>query len=244
MSLKVSIQIILKLFIIALLIVYLPTYSLHNAKVFKAIENSEGTQDSTAVSTHTIPVSSKRVHIYNTHQGEEYVGFDVRQGARYLKECLTELGYYCDVEETDFENYKNIHHIAYNKSYIVSKMYLEQAVSQNGNYDLIIDFHRDSVDKKYTTVTANNKSYAKIMFVVGQSSGKFDNVNALCQTLSAKANEYVEGITRGIMVKKSHYNQGVYDNTILIEFGGQSNTKEEVQNTVQIISLVSKDYLQ
>lgn len=244
MSLKVSIQIILKLFIIALLIVYLPTYSLHNAKVFKAIEATESGDNTTAIQTSTAVVSSKRVHIYNTHQGEEYDGFDVRQGASYLKECLTELGYYCDVEENDFENYKNVHHIAYNKSYTVSKMYLDQAVSQNGNYDLIIDFHRDSVDKKYSTVTVNDKSYAKIMFVVGQSSGKYENVNALCETLSAKANEYVEGITRGIMVKKSHYNQGFYDNTILIEFGGQSNTKEEVQNTIQIVSLVLKDYLQ
>lgn len=244
MNLKISIQIILKLFIIVLLILYLPTYSLHNAKVFKAIETSEGIEDTTALQTSTAPVSSKRIHIYNTHQGEGYDGFDVRQGANYLKECLTELGYYCDVEENDFENYKSIHHIAYNQSYSVSKMYLEAAVAQNGNYDLIIDFHRDSVDKKYSTVTVNNKSYAKIMFVVGQSSGKFENVNALCENLSAKANEYVEGITRGIMVKKSHYNQGFFDNTILIEFGGQSNTKEEIQNTVQIVSLVLKDYLQ
>lgn len=241
MSLKISIQIIIKIIIIILLIFYLPRYSIQSAKVYKAIENAPATE--TAVQTNAV-VSDKRVHIYNTHQSEEYDGFDVRQGAAYLKECLNELGYYCDVEENDFENYKSIHQIAYNKSYTVSKMYLQQAVEQNGNYDLIIDFHRDSIDKKYSTVNVNNKAYAKIMFVVGKSSGKFESVNSLCETLSAKANEYVEGITRGIMVKSSHYNQGDYDHTILIEFGGQSNTKEEVQNTIEIVSLVIKDYLQ
>lgn len=243
MNLKVSIQIILKLMIIFLLILYLPTYSIQHVQVYKAISTSQ-TETSTPVATNTSVTSSHRIHIYNTHQSEEYNGYNVRLGAAYLKECLNQYGYYCDVEENDFENYKNIHHIAYNKSYVVSKMYLESAVQQNGNYDLIIDFHRDSVDKKYSTVTVNQKSYAKIMFVVGKSSGKFDSVNQLCQTLSQKANEYVEGISRGIMVKQSHYNQGLYDHTILIEFGGQSNSKEEVQNTIQVVSLVIKDYLQ
>lgn len=241
MSVKVSVQIIMKVILIMVLICYLPQYTLQTAKVYKASEDVQTQKPAVAAS---VPVSNKRVHIYNTHQSEEYNGFNVRDGARYLKECLTEIGYYCDVEENDFENYKSIHQIAYNKSYTVSKMYLQQAVAQNGNYDLIIDFHRDSVDRQYSTVTVNNKSYAKIMFVVGKSSGKFESVNSLCETLSAKANEYVEGITRGVMVKSSHYNQGDYEHTILIEFGGQSNTKEEVQNTIDIMALVIRDYLQ
>ena len=241
MSVKVSVQIIMKIVMIMMLIFYLPQYTLQSAKVYKANANVQSEKPVVAAS---VPVSGKRVHIYNTHQSEEYNGFNVREGARYLKDCLSEMGYYCDVEENDFENYKSIHQIAYNKSYTVSKMYLQQAVANNGSYDLIIDFHRDSIDRQYSTVSANNKSYAKIMFVVGKSSGKFESVNSLCETLSAKANEYVEGITRGIMVKSSHYNQGDYDHTILIEFGGQSNTKEEVQNTIEIMALVIRDYLQ
>lgn len=242
MNLKVSVQIVLKLVVIILLLLYLPTYTASHVQVYKAI--SSKTVSSQPTVTNTSVTSSKKIHIYNTHQGEEYDGYNVRLGAAYFKECLNHYGYYCDVEENDFENYKNIHHIAYNKSYVVSKMYLESAVKRNGSYDLIIDFHRDSVNKKYSTVTVNQKSYAKIMFVVGKSSGKFESVNQLCQTLSQRANEYVEGISRGIMVKQSHYNQGVFDHTILIEFGGQSNTKEEVQNTIQVMSLVIKDYLQ
>lgn len=241
MSVKVSVQIIMKIVMIMMLIFYLPQYTLQSAKVYKANANVQSEKPVVAAS---VPVSGKRVHIYNTHQSEEYNGFNVKEGARYLKDCLSEMGYYCDVEENDFENYKSIHQIAYNKSYTVSKMYLQQAVANNGSYDLIIDFHRDSIDRQYSTVSANNKSYAKIMFVVGKSSGKFESVNSLCETLSAKANEYVEGITRGIMVKSSHYNQGDYDHTILIEFGGQSNTKEEVQNTIEIMALVIRDYLQ
>mgnify|MGYP000603426688 CR=1 FL=1 len=44
--------------------------------------------------------------------------------------------------------------------------------------------------------------------------------------------------------EKSSYNQGICDYTILIEFGGQNNTKEEVQNTIEVMSQVIKEYLQ
>lgn len=232
MKIKVSIQIFIKLSIIILMLIYLPTYSSQNSQVFKAIET-----------TKVITKINKKVHIYNTHQGEEYVNYDVRQGAEYLKSCLNNQGIYCDVEQNDFENYKAIHAIAYNKSYVVSKMYLENTLKQNGTYDLVIDFHRDSLDKKYSTLTYQNKSYAKIMFVVGKSSGKFDTVNELSNYLSNQANSIVPNISRGIMVKKNHYNQGICDNTVLIEFGGQSNTKEEIQNTIGVISKVIKGYL-
>ena len=151
MKIKVSIQIIFKLMIIALMIFYLPSYSHQNVKLFKAISTTEALPAS-------IPVTSnKKIHLYNTHQGEQYVGYNVRDGAEYLKECLTKEGYFCDVEQNDFENYKNVHRIAYNQSYVVSKMYLENTLRENGNYDLVIDFHRDSLDKKYSTLVYNQK---------------------------------------------------------------------------------------
>ena len=97
MKIKVSIQIIFKIMIIVLMIIYLPSYSHQNVKVFKAISTTEALQTSVPVT------SNKKVHIYNTHQGEEYVGYNVRDGAGYLKDCLNKEGYFCDVEQNDFE---------------------------------------------------------------------------------------------------------------------------------------------
>ena len=160
-----------------------------------------------------------------------------------LKDCLNNKGYQCDVEGNDFEGYKAVHKIAYNKSYTVSKMYLEESLKLSGGYDLIIDFHRDSISKELSTISHDGKSYAKIMFVVGKSSGKFDAVNQLSQKLSDLANATVPKISRGVYVKKSHYNQGISDNMVLIEVGAQSNTKEEVQATVEIIAKAIGEYL-
>ena len=93
MKIKVSIQIIFKIMIIVLMIIYLPSYSHQNVKVFKAISTTEALQTSVPVT------SSKKIHLYNTHQGEEYVGYNVKEGASYLKDCLTKEGYFCDVEQ-------------------------------------------------------------------------------------------------------------------------------------------------
>lgn len=236
--------IFLKLVVIIGLIVYLPNKvtTPSSAQVINAINNSTPVASNYQNMNYQI-TKDKKIHIYNTHQSEEYDGYNVILGANYLKDCLSSQGYQCDVEGNDFEGYKAIHNIAYNKSYTVSKMYLEQSLQSSGGYDLIIDFHRDSISKELSTITYNNKSYAKIMFVVGKSSGKFDAVNQLSQQLSDLANTIVPKISRGVYVKQSHYNQGTSDNMVLIEVGAQSNTKEEIQATVEVIASAIGKYL-
>ena len=244
MRLKNTFLILLKLVVIVGLIVYLPSKvsSPSKAQVINAIDNSNQVTASYQNMESKV-VKDKKIHIYNTHQGEEYDGYNVVLGANYLKDCLSSQGYQCDVEFNDFEGYKAVHNIAYNKSYSVSKMYLEQSIQSNGGYDLIIDFHRDSIFKELSTINHNGKSYAKIMFVVGKSSGKFDAVNQLSQQLSDIANTIVPKISRGVYVKQSHYNQGTSDNMVLIEVGAQSNTKEEIQATVEVIASAIGKYL-
>ena len=244
MRLKNTFLILLKLVVIVGLIVYLPSKvsSPSKAQVINAIDNSNQVTASYQNMESKV-VKDKKIHIYNTHQGEEYDGYNVVLGANYLKDCLSSQGYQCDVESNDFEGYKAVHNIAYNKSYSVSKMYLEQSIQSNGGYDLIIDFHRDSISKELSTINHNGKSYAKIMFVVGKSSGKFDAVNQLSQQLSDIANSIVPKISRGVYVKQSHYNQGTSDTMVLIEVGAQSNTKEEIQATVEVIASAIGKYL-
>ena len=93
MRLKNTFLILLKLAVIVGLIVYLPTkVSGSNAQVINAI-NNEQNNPTTPVATNPtntsfVPTKDKKIHIYNTHQGEEYDGFNVVEGANYLKDCL------------------------------------------------------------------------------------------------------------------------------------------------------------
>jgi len=62
---------------------------------------------------------------------------------------------------------------------------------QEKEYDLIIDLHRDSADKKTTTLTFNNQSYRKLYFVVGEDQPYYKFNQLLAENLSAQLNEMV-----------------------------------------------------
>ena len=158
-------------------------------------------------------------------------------------QLLEKRGYEVDYETTDFELYKTKNHIDYAKSYTVLQKYLSQAVKEHGEYDLVIDFHRDSIKKSLSTITVDNKNYAKLMFVVGKGSSHYNEVNKRCEKLSSMLNQKIPKICRGVYLKQSHYNQGVTDNMMLIEVGANENTYEEVQNSLNILAMVLDEYL-
>ncbi len=106
---------------------------------------------------------------------------------------------------------------------------------------MFIDIHRDSSSYDKTTYSDNNKSFAKVLFVVGLDYDGYEgNLNA-----ALKLNEIItninENISRGVLKKSGNnvngiYNQDFNNNVFLIEIGGQYNNIEEVNNTIEVLS--------
>lgn len=231
-----NIKIALKIIVVFVILFNLPFQKVYS----ETIENVAASLTTTDVKKQS---NGKSVYIYNTHQGEKYATNSVKEGSKYLMQLLQQRGYDVDYETTDFELYKMKNHIDYAYSYTVSKKYLSNALKTHGKYDLVIDFHRDSVKKSLTTVSVDGKDYAKLMFVVGKGSGNFETVNKCCEKMSAMLNQKIPKISRGVMLKQSHYNQGTTDNMVLIEVGANENTYEEVQNSLNILAMVIDEYL-
>lgn len=55
-----------------------------------------------------------------------------------------------------------------NQSYAMSRTVIETAMTENRDLTYFIDLHRDSLRKDNTTIKINNKSYAKVVFVLGK----------------------------------------------------------------------------
>ncbi len=229
-----NIIIIFKIVVVIVILFNLPFQSIYS----ESVENVVSSLTTTNVKKQ---LNGKSIYIYNTHQGEEYATKSVKEGSRYL--MLENRGYEVDYETTDFELYKTKNHIDYAKSYSVSQKYLTQAVEKHGKYDLVIDFHRDSIKKNLSTITVDHKNYAKLMFVVGKGSSHYSAVNKRCEKLADMLNGKIPKICRGVYLKQSHYNQGVTDNMVLIEVGANENTYEEVQNSLNILAMVLDEYL-
>ena len=221
-----------------------PFYLLDNIIVKKKKENSITTND-------------YDVYIYSTHEKESYSdsylnNYNIRPNVKMmsyiLRDYLDDYGVNCYVEENSVTDILNSNNWAYKYSYEASRILIKDNILNN-NYKLIIDLHRDSSSLEKTLLDINNTKYARILFVVG---GEYDTYQDNYD-LSIKLNNYlkdeVDGINRGVILKKGLgvngvYNQDLSKNMVLIELGGQYNSIEELNNSLKILSKVISKYLE
>lgn len=185
------------------------------------------------------------IYIYNTHQTEEYtpstfveysVMPTVQMNNYILEEKFEQNGYSTIVEEQNIKTVLNEHKWNYAGSYNASRIFLEQAKKNYPTLKYFIDVHRDSLKKEATTIELNNKSYAKILFIIGLENPNYEQNLSFTEKINNQLNEKYPGLSKGIYKKEGTGVNGVYNQdfspyTILVEMGGPENTVDEVLNT-------------
>ena len=120
--------------------------------------------------------SKPRVLIYHTHTTEGYSDgpsdtVDNSKNVVGIGEELTRI------LENDYGisviHDKTNHYLSFTTCYEVSGNTVKSYLKKYGDFDLVIDLHRDGgPQKKTVTANINNEDVAKIMFVLGQNSGR------------------------------------------------------------------------
>ncbi len=192
------------------------------------------------------------VYIYNTHDTEKYsvpfisdysVTPTVKMVSYIFKEHLNNEGISVLVENKKIKDYLTKHKLNYYGCYDASRSYIKEA-SKNNDFKILIDLHRDSVKYKQTLYTKDNKKYAKVMFVVTTKHKSYKKNLKFAEYLDSKLNQDYKGLSRGIYKRSDViFNQDLNDNAILIELGGVDNQIEELNNTLEILSKIIKEYL-
>lgn len=190
------------------------------------------------------------VLIYHTHTSEAFGGGStdsgdtntnvVGVGEALKKELEEEYGISVIHDTTD-------HSQSYNGCYNRSRETVSRYLEKYGDFKLIIDLHRDSVDNKNAvTGNINGMNVAKIMFVTTKNSSRYAKNQAVTEGLYNKANEIFPGITRSIYTYNSGmlaFNQDLSDNSVLIEVGSNVNSMDEAVNSSKCIARVIAEYL-
>lgn len=185
----------------------------------------------------------RRIYIYNTHQTEEYVDYDVLSAAKKLSEELKNYNIEAIVEDTNIALEVKKNNYTYSQSYRVTKKLMENIMSDD--FVLYIDLHRDSSSKKITTTTINNEEFAKMMFVIGGKHETYLENYRVADELNKMIKNIDQDISRGLLLKKSSsYNQEVSGNVLLIELGGPYNTKEEVERSIKVLAEAISYYME
>lgn len=183
------------------------------------------------------PAKDKSIYIYSTHQQEAYIGdLTVYNASQILAEKLRILGYTVVVEDGDFIKYGQENDMDYNMSYQVSRKFITDAIMNHAGFDLIIDFHRDSVPRESTYITVNGIDYAKMMCVIGGLTENAYEITKTASTLYDSCNALVNGIMKNTMTREAYYNQDMSDKMLLIEVGSDNNTFDEVKNSVGVLA--------
>lgn len=202
-----------------------------------------------------INITTPILYIYNTHQLENYTKDDnidsvtpnVMMTSYLLREKLYELGIESIVEDTNMKDFMNT---TFNKDeyYKASRTLLIDKKDKYNTIKYFIDIHRDTVNKKISTIEIDNKKYARILFVIGLDNKNYKKNYDIALVLNSKLNEKYPGISRGIYKKSGNnvngvYNQDIDSKVMLIEFGGIENNIDEVLNTVTAFSIVFNEFI-
>ena len=197
-----------------------------------------------------VDINNPIIYIYNSHQLENYnnknleiygITPNVLMASYILKEKLNKLGLSTIVETTNMTDFLNVNGWDHSSSYKASRLLLLDNISKYDSLEYFIDIHRDSVSKKVSTVTINNKNYAKILFVVGLEHNNYQNNLDNMTKLNNLIEKNYPGLSRGIYKKAGSgvngiYNQDINKNVMLIELGAVENNIEEVFNTLEALS--------
>lgn len=133
-------------------------------------------------------------------------------------------------------------------AYERAEQVIKKVLAENPSIELVIDLHRDGVNPNLHLVTTDNgQQCAKVMFFNGlckkQTNGKLQNIPglsnpyiktnlALSFRMQQKMNELYPNLTRKIYLNAYRYSLHMKDKSMLIELGAQTNTVEEINNSI------------
>lgn len=190
------------------------------------------------------------VLVYHTHSSE---GFADSVGDNMT---ITQVGdLLCKILEEQYQ-VRTIHittqfdmldgHLDRGKAYDYAEAEIAEVIKKNPEIDMVIDLHRDGVPENLHFVTEiNKKSTAKVMLFNGISysnmNGSIEYLNnpyvkdnlALTYQMYLKGMEMYPDFFRCIYIEAYRYNLHLHPGAMLIEAGAQTNTFEEVLNSME-----------
>jgi len=194
--------------------------------------------------------SKPEVLIYHSHTTENYNASEPDS----LNEDTNVVGVGDVLAHELEENYgisvihdKTDHCISYNDSYTRSGETVDKYLKQYGDFKMIIDLHRDSIeDKSVTTTEVYGMSASKIMFVNAKNSTRYEKNKELTDKVFNKTAELFPTLPIKILTYnrgKNAFNQSKSDGCLLFEIGSHTNTPDESKVTAECMARVIAEIL-
>lgn len=188
-----------------------------------------------------------QIFLYCTHSAESYIPNSgqarldgqrglINQVAATIEQTLNAKGLPAQFVDT-IHDYPD-----YNKSYTNSRATVSKLVSANKNILGLFDIHRDSIpgEGKASTINVKGKKSARILIVVGTNERKphpnWQQNRKFAEQLYQQGEKMYPGLIKGVITKAGTYNQEYHPRALLLEFGSDQNTLDEVSCAAQLFT--------
>lgn len=196
-------------------------------------------------------VDGPQILIYHTHSQEGFADSvpgdpttTIVGAGEYLAELLRNRGYEVMHVTSVYDLIDG--ELDRSEAYSRAEEEISQILAEHPSIQSVIDLHRDGVAEGTRLVTElNGKTMARFMFFNGLSRTKKngpieylynpyieDNL-ALTLQLKLTCDQYYPGLARNIYLKSLRYNLHLSPKALLIEAGAQTNTLQEILNTME-----------
>lgn len=205
----------------------------------------------------TLDSTRPQVFIYHSHTTESYKpsaqdNYDPNKSVCAVGDVIAnelEKNYgIATIHDKTFHNVKN-----YYAAYARSGETLDKYLSKYKDFKLIIDLHRDAAlegNPKPVSVKINNKSLARVEFVIGKKNPNYTQNLAVTRNLISISQSLFPGLVRmdspndnGVYYWPSYFNQNKSSNATLLEIGNEVNTLDEAKTTGYYIARIIAEYI-
>lgn len=201
-------------------------------------------------------VDGPQILIYHTHSQEGFVdsvpgdpSTTIVGAGEYLAELLRNRGYKVMHVTSVYDLIDG--ELDRSEAYSRAEEEISQILAEHPSIQSVIDLHRDGVAEGTRLVTElNGKTMARFMFFNGLSrtrkNGPIEYLHnpyiednlALTLQLKLTCDQYYPGLARNIYLKSLRYNLHLSPKALLIEAGAQTNTLQEILNTMEPLANV------
>ena len=196
-------------------------------------------------------VDGPQILIYHTHSQEGFAdsvpgdpSTTIVGAGEYLAELLRNRGYKVMHVTSVYDLIDG--ELDRSEAYSRAEEEISQILAEHPSIQSVIDLHRDGVAEGTRLVTElNGKTMARFMFFNGLSrtrkNGPIEYLHnpyiednlALTLQLKLTCDQYYPGLARNIYLKSLRYNLHLSPKAPLIEAGAQTNTLQEILNTME-----------
>ena len=170
----------------------------------------------------------KLIAMYSTHSDESYVpedgayskwkGAGIYDVGDSLKKALQKRGIDAVYSKETF-----LPHDA--DAYTRSRRTAEELLKKNP--DALLDIHRDAVPAEEYETKVDGEDISKVRLFVGRSNPNAAANKQFARQIKAAADEAYPGLIKDIFIGRGNYNQELYANSILLEFGTHEIDKDK-----------------